>query len=259
MGRLLKAMLLSAAFCAAGIVSAFAADDAEKWQIAGGIEGKVKNVDVVKKTLTIVTKQGRERTLNITEETVLVGPRGGKVRRHLKDPRFHEGFPVIVVMEGEKTSQVHLGFARQAAESKGTDTAATTKDSDSDTKTGSCVRRFRVNKITPDVPPTDTPSTSDAKTKSAKTAEDEDEDEIPGQIKSFNATSRILVVTLLNGKDRSFFLAKNVPIHVRNTTSRLGLQDPSLKAGASVNVITEEGGRKVKEVRIIQHRAKKAA
>src|SRR5262245_59062432 len=97
MWRTWSTFCLGAAICVGGPAAARADDKGEKHQIKGGIEGKVKMVDVEKKKLTIITDQGRERTFTITDETMMAGPRGGKVRRHLKDPRFHEGFPVTIV------------------------------------------------------------------------------------------------------------------------------------------------------------------
>ena len=110
MWRTLGAMILGTGVCLAGIVPA-SADD-QKTAIKGGIEGHVKMVDVAGKKLIITTAQGRERTFTITDDTTMVGPRGGKVRRHLKDPRFREGFPVTIVAEGTTAEEVHLGFAK---------------------------------------------------------------------------------------------------------------------------------------------------
>src|SRR5262249_25099673 len=86
MWRILGALVLGAGVCSTGIM--FAGADDQK--IQGGIEGKIKSVDVEANTLTLTTTQGRERTFSITKETMMVGPRGGKVRRRLKDPRFQE-------------------------------------------------------------------------------------------------------------------------------------------------------------------------
>jgi hypothetical protein len=57
--RRFTALVLGAVVGSAAILPA--ADD-QKPQIKGGIEGKVKKVDVDAKTLTITTLQGRERT-----------------------------------------------------------------------------------------------------------------------------------------------------------------------------------------------------
>src|SRR5947209_2882336 len=93
------AILMGAALCAAGSLARADDKNTNKSEIKGGIEGKIKTVDVDNNTLTVTTSQGRERTFKVTDDTVLVGPRGGKVRRHLKDPRFHEGFPVTIVAD----------------------------------------------------------------------------------------------------------------------------------------------------------------
>ena len=75
------------------------------------IEGKVKKVDHEKSTLTITTDDGKERTFEITDDTTMVGPRGGLVRRGLKDPRFHEGMGLTIVAKGTTATEVHLGFS----------------------------------------------------------------------------------------------------------------------------------------------------
>jgi hypothetical protein len=185
---------------------------------ADGIDGKVKKVDVDKKTLTITTAKGKDSTFTITDDTEFLGPNGGKVRLHLKDPRFHEGFPVTVVADGAKATEIHLGFAKDA----------------------------------------DATKTAKAGAPSLKKLEEDDETEIPGKVKSFETAKHILVISLMNGKDRSFILAKDVPVHVNGVMSKQGLQDPALQAGAKITIITEEGGHKVKDVKIVSAKQKKA-
>ena len=79
---------------------------------------------------------------------------------------------------------------------------------------------------------------------------EDDDNEVPGKIKSFDPAKRILVISLLNGKDRSFMLSRDVKIMVRGAASRRGLQDPALRAGAKITVTTDEDGHKVKEIEI---------
>jgi len=62
----------------------------------------------------------------------------------------------------------------------------------------------------------------------------------------------------LNGSTRSFILAKGVPVLVRGKASKEGIEDPALKAGAAVTVVTDEGGKKVKELKISEAKARKA-
>jgi hypothetical protein len=197
----------------------------QKQESKDGIEGKVKKVDVDKNTLTMTTAQGKDRTFTITDDTVIVGPLGGKVRNHLKDPRFHEGFPVNVVASGATATEIHLGFAKDAPSEK-TDATKTAKSG--------------------------APSS-----KSLKQLEEDDESEIPGKVKSFETTKHILVISLINGKDRSFILAKDVPVHVNGVMSKQGLQDPAIHAGATITIVTDEGGRKVKDVKISAAKGKK--
>jgi len=189
---------------------------------------------------------GRDRTFTITDDTTIVGPRGGLVRRRLKDPRFHPGLEITVVPDGKNAKELHLGYDRK-------DSEETANEPKSPSKTPSKRPEERGN-----VTPAETPKKTEAKTptKTAKKGEapkkdeDEEDEEFPGKIKSVDPTKRMLVITLLNGKDRSFLLSKEAKILVRGTASKQGLQDPMLKAGIPVTVVTDEGGRKVKEVKV---------
>jgi hypothetical protein len=248
MMRGVSALFLAALIGTAGLFSAKAQETkkSDKPEIKGGIEGEVKKVDADKEILTI-TVNGRERTFTITDDTTIVGPRGGLVRRRLKDRRFHEGLEITVVADGKTAKELHLGYdrkdddekdskAKPAAKGtaappgdKGKDTAANTAKKDSKTAA----------KATP-------------KTGAGKKDEDEDDEdeEFPGKVKNVDPEKRLLVITLLNGKDRSYFLSKDVKILVKGTASKQWLQDPMLKTGVPVTVITEPGGRKVKEVKV---------
>jgi predicted RNA-binding protein len=248
MTRTVHALFLAALLGAAGVFSADAqeAKRFDKPDIKGGIEGKVKKVDLDKQTLTI-TANGRDRTFTITDDTTMVGPRGGLVRRRLRDPRFHEGLDIIVVPDGSTAKELHLGYDRRAAQEKenepkpSTKGTAATKDRSKDKSADTAKKKDSktVDKTTP---------------KSATGAKDQDEDdddeEFPGKVKSVEPSKRVLVITLLNGKDRSYLLSKDVKILVKGTPSKQGLQDPMLKPGVPVTVITEPGGRKVKEVKV---------
>jgi hypothetical protein len=217
MMRAFRVLVLSIAVCAAAALSV-AAQDAKKSQrqeIPGGIEAKVKQVDAEVGKLT-VTIDGRDRTFTITDDTTIVGPRGGVVRRRLKDPRFHAGLAITVVASGSSAKELHLGYDRKESDGKAASPKAAAKDA-----------QVKARGAAPD---------------------DDQEDEFPGHVKSADPTKRILVVTLLNGSDRSFILAKDVKILIRGNASKQGLADPALKAGAPVTVVTEPGGRKVKEV-----------
>jgi hypothetical protein len=252
--RTLGVLTLSAFLCAGAAVSRADDSKGEKSQIPGGIEGKVKMVDVENGKLTITT-QGRDRTFTITDDTMMVGPRGGKVRRHLKDPRFHEGFSVTVVAQGDKATEVHLGSARQADEEKA---ASPSKTARTQRRLPAAPDTTPETRIAKKVSPTTSEPKNRVKGKEAQKLEEDDEAEIPGKIKSFDARRRVLVITLLNGKNRSFFLAKDVPVHVKGVISKRGLMDPALKVGAPVTIVTDEGGRKVKELQFSQQQVKKA-
>jgi hypothetical protein len=255
-----KAFFLGAAICATGLLAVRAQENrAEKHDIKGGIEGKIVKVDVESKTLTIMTDQGRERAFTITDETIMLGPRGGKVRRHLKDPRFREGFPVTIVADRNTAHEVHLGFARDASGEHGADAKTAKYGSKTTDKTQEPAPSRIIRGRTPPGADTETPAKSVAKGKTAtKPEEEDDENEIPGTVKSFDPARRILVIALLNGKEKSFILAKDVPVHVRGTVSRQGLRDSALKEGAHIEVVTDEGGRKVKELKILAARLRRA-
>jgi hypothetical protein len=257
--KTLRGTVLGAAVCAVVALAAAAKDDkAEKHQIKGGIEGKVRSVDASKDTLTVETDDGRTRTFTITDDTTMLGPRGGKVRHRLKDPRFRDGFPVIIVASGTTATEVHLGFAKDAAG---------THDGTKTARTGEAVQPRRVTRPTETEPAKTEPNPEPTirsrvagKIRPAAPTEDEDEDnEIPGRIKRVDPSRRMLIITLMNGKDRSFLISKDTPILVRGSASRRGLEDPAVKAGAHIEVITDEGGRKVKEIKLVPASDRKKA
>jgi hypothetical protein len=238
-------------FCAVGLMSAAAqeAKKSERPEIPGGIEGQVKSVDPEKHTLAITTPGGRVRTFTVTEETTMLGPRGGRVRHRLRDRRFHEGMDITVVADGSTAKELHLGFSRRGH----ADAANHPKSSPRPGIAATEERRERT--------PADTARTggsratgkpaADVGTKAAVHEEEEDEDdEIPGRVKSYDATRRLLVVSLLNGKSRSFLLSHDVKVIVRGTPSKQGLSDPALKVDVPVTVLVEAGGRRVRELHV---------
>ena len=251
----LAALAAGAAICGFGLFSASAQETkkAEKTVIPGGIEGHVKSVDHEKETLSIIASTGRERTFKVTEDTTMIGPRGGKVRRRLNDKRFHEGMELTIVADGNTATEIHLGFSRRdpgdSAEAKSVAKASPTLEEKSQSETAKKTDSAKVGKL----------ARAAAK---AKAAEDDEDDEIPGKVKSFDPARRMLVVALLNGKNRSFLLANDVKVVVKGTPSKQGLKDAALKDGAVISVLVEAGGRRVKELHITPvpaGRAKKAA
>jgi hypothetical protein len=199
--------------------------------IKGGIEGKVKKVDPDKMTVT-VTVEGKERTFTITEDTTIVGPRGGLVKRGLKDPRFHDGLEITVVASGTKATELHLGVDHRDP--------GTTGDK------------------APKEPKAAVPPGAAAKGKEAAKQEAEEDREYPGKVKSVDPARHVLVISLLNGQDRSFMIAKDVKMSVKGTASQKGLEDPALKAGTPITVVTDAGGRTVKELKVAPPPASKA-
>jgi hypothetical protein len=245
--RLTTILIAGFALGAIGLLSADAQESkkGEKTEIPGGIEGHVKSVDPDKQTLSIRTSSGAERTFTITDETTMLGPRGGKVRHRLKDHRFHEGLEVTIVAQGTTATEVHLGYNRRNPEGSAAGAGTSGKRATSKKQQASkeVVATAKATKAAP---------ASAGKVAAAKAAEEEeDEDnEIPGKVKSYDPDRHHLVVTLLNGKSRSWFLARDLKVVVRGTASTQGLKDPALKVGAPVTVFLETGGRRVRELHI---------
>lgn len=258
---------------AIGLLVSARSADAKDPETKDGTAGKVVTVDVSKGTVTIADSNNRERTYSVTEETVIVGPRGGVVRGRLKDHRFHSGLPITVVANGSTAAELHLGYDR-----KGHAATGTTRTPATSTPRASRENPTANDSGTSTTPSTPAPPTSTTRTSrfrglgeskraaakdSAKSEEEEDEDsEFPGKVKSFDPAKRVLVVSLVNGKDRSFLLATDVKVMVNSRMSRRGLNDPALQTGAPLTVITEAGGRKVKEVKVntaAKTRVRKAA
>jgi hypothetical protein len=261
LGQAPGALAAGLAICAFGLFSAIAQEPkkSEKPEIPGGIEGHVKSVDHEKETLTIIASTGKERTFKVTENTTMIGPRGGKVRRRLNDKRFHEGMELTIVAEGAAATEIHLGFSRREP--------GDSADAKPAAKRGPTVSRDRLDEPLSDTAKKTVPSKTGkrakaaAKAAAAEEADDED-DEIPGKVKSFDPTRRMLVVALLNGKNRSFLLANDVKVVVKGTASKQGLKDAALKDGAAISVFVDAGGRRVKELHVTPApagRTKKAA
>jgi hypothetical protein len=318
-------LVLATAFIGLACPGTAAADEKmDKPAIKGGIDCKVKSVNLANEKLTIVTSDGRQRTLTITEDTQMVGPRGGKVRRRLHDPRFQEGMPLTIVADGNSATEIHLGYDREQqeaeakpgkAESTGSRTAKQPATAADREEFGGKIKSFDAARRTLVIALDDGQSRSfllpakvpvlltgaaskeglhdpalmvgapvrvateagghkvtqimlkdamagkpvmHSAAKVPTSTADEDEEEFPGTIKSMDASKRLLVITLLNGKDRSFLLASNVDVMVKGAPSKDGFHDQALKAGAPVTVVTEPGGKKVKEVKIVAARRKKA-
>jgi hypothetical protein len=261
--RTLSALLAGATICAVSLLSADAQEPkkAEKPEIPGGIEGRVKSVNHDKQTLTIIASTGRERSFTVTEDTTMVGPRGGKVRRRLNDRRFHEGMELTIVPDGSTAKEIHLGYSRRES-----DDASGQPKSSASRKPAPALERSGVastDKATKKELREAVKVAAKTATKTGANEEEEDEDdEIPGRVKSYDATRRVLVVTLLNGKSRSFFLSNDLKVVVRGTPSKQGLRDPALKADTPITVLMEPGGRRVKELHVapaLAARSKKAA
>jgi len=157
---------------------------------------------------------------------------------------------VTIVADGAAAREVHLGYDRGAQGQPTGNTKSTPKRAPS----AATVRKEEAP--TEKAPRRIPREAANAKAATAATkagaqegADDED-DEVPGTIKSYDATRRILVVSLLNGTSRSFLLSREVKVLVRGTPSRQGLSDPALSAGTRVTILVEAGGRRVRELHV---------
>lgn len=231
------------------------AEGAKKSEIKGGIEGKIVKVDVDQAMLTIANESGRQQAFSITDDTIIIGPRGGLVKKRLKDPRFHQGLPITVVASGKAAAELHLGYDRKATAAKLGDGTLPRIAKGTETTSPRVTRKSAFRGAVG--------TKSAAGQDAAKSDEEEDDDlEFPGKVRSVDATKHMLVITLLNGKDRSFLIANDAKVTFGRRASKQGLSDAAIKPGLSLTVVTEPGGRKVKEVKVksvLGRRQKKAA
>ncbi len=226
MVRMLCTLFLGAAVYAVGLPPADARDE-KKTETKAGVAAKVKSVDADKGTLTVTTADGKEHTYSVTADTTIVGPRGGVAHRRLHDPRFHEGMDVTVVASGSAAKELHLGFSRRGSG------AVTAPGS------GSAASKAKAVK-----------EAAEKRGAGAKEMDEDEAEEFPGKVKSFDPAKHTLVVTLLNGEDRTFTLAEGATVTVKGTASKKGLEDPAVRPGAAVMVVMDAGGKKVKEVHV---------
>jgi hypothetical protein len=83
------------------------------------IKGKVVKVDLKKKTLAIMTEEGK-KVYTISDETKFIGPKGGISDAGLKDDRLTEGAEITVVVAGNNKTvrEVHLPERKGANKDK---------------------------------------------------------------------------------------------------------------------------------------------
>jgi hypothetical protein len=254
-----RPLILGVCGLAIGMIGLLASSPAQAKdpEIKDGIAGTVVKVDATKDTITIADKSNRERTYSITNETIIVGPRGGVVHRRLKDHRFHGGLPITVVADGNTAVELHLGYDRKAKEAGETPSPTRSRtfrsQSPSETPTTNDDSSTPSSSPAPSTPSTRTSrfrGVTQPKQTSETPKDEEDEDEFPGKIKSVDAARHMLVITLVNGNDRSFLVSSAAKLTVNNRESRHGLSDTSLKPGLPLTVVTEPGGRKVREIKV---------
>jgi hypothetical protein len=71
---------------------------------------KVTKVDADKKVVSVTTEDGKKMELKITDDTKIVGPRGGLSKERLKDDRLKVGAEIKVTLgaDGKKVMQIML-------------------------------------------------------------------------------------------------------------------------------------------------------
>jgi hypothetical protein len=114
MFRLLGCTLLGLALCAAGLQAqgGGGGDDKE-------VVGKVKAVDLVKKSFTItLLKGGKDQTFLVNDKTKFVGPKGGVSTEGLKDDRMAKGSEVRVTPAPDRKTAEQVRFAKRKKKDK---------------------------------------------------------------------------------------------------------------------------------------------
>lgn len=88
---------------------------APKKEIKGGIHATVNKVDVAKKSFTATTEDGKVLLLAVTDETKIIGPRGGQSDDGIEDDRFVADAEVIIVLApgGKSAAEVHLPYRKR--------------------------------------------------------------------------------------------------------------------------------------------------
>ncbi len=124
---MLRAMVcgvLGLALCVGGLQAADKAKDAKAAKDsktdAKGIPVTVKSVDAAKGTMTVTTKSGKTMVLKVDKGTRVVGPRGGKSDKGLKDDRLAAGAMVSVVLgaDDKTVKEIKLGFRKRGGGAK---------------------------------------------------------------------------------------------------------------------------------------------
>jgi hypothetical protein len=123
MYRLLGCALLGLAVGAAGLGAQGdqGTKDGKKGARDGNeVVGKVKAVDLGKKSFTITTATGKDRTFLVDEKTRFVGPRGGLSKEGPKDDRLAKGSEVKVTPapDGKTAVEVKLPSRKKAETGK---------------------------------------------------------------------------------------------------------------------------------------------
>jgi hypothetical protein len=95
---------------AVGVLAAQTKDkDAKK--DAKEIKAKVVKVDADKKMLTVTMDDGKRKDLMITDDTKILGPRGGVSKERLKDDRLTADKPCLDALHGLSVELHYVGCA----------------------------------------------------------------------------------------------------------------------------------------------------
>jgi hypothetical protein len=94
-----------------------AAQDKTDTKKAEGIKGTVVKVDVKKKTITFKTEQGN-KTVEVTDDTKFIGPRGGVSDDGINDDRLAKDNEIRVVIKANNRTAATVYLPYRKGEDK---------------------------------------------------------------------------------------------------------------------------------------------
>src|SRR5262245_55084317 len=75
------------------------------------VTAKVKAVDEAKSTITVTTADRKDVTYQVTNDTKIVGPRGGVSEKRLKDDRLAKDMEVTITPSADGKTAVEIKLA----------------------------------------------------------------------------------------------------------------------------------------------------
>jgi hypothetical protein len=111
--------MLGLAIGVAGLQGEVAKGDKKDPKATKGHVAKVKSVNHTKKTI-IVNIEGKDRVVAVTDETKIVGPRGGVSEDRLKDDRLKPGHTIKIIFNpgGKSAKEIHLSERKKTVKDK---------------------------------------------------------------------------------------------------------------------------------------------